>query len=96
MNGSSRWAAWKTEVDLMIKPKLLDLKPELWPQSCLGPDGKLRREDEETRRKRLESARQRLHEIAEIPNDPNDPPDEEWMRGIDELRPHRPLFKGCY
>jgi hypothetical protein len=23
-------------------------------------------------------------------------PDEEWMRGIDEMRPHRPLFKGCY
>jgi hypothetical protein len=39
----------------------------------------------------LESARNRLREIAEIPNDPDDPPDEEWMRAIDE---HRPVFKG--
>ena len=76
--------------------KILDVKPESLPPSCLGPDGKFKREREEERRKRLESARQRLREIAQIPNEPNDPPDEEWMRGIDEMRPHRPLFEGCY
>ncbi|MGA2702154.1 MAG: hypothetical protein ABSH35_13800 [Isosphaeraceae bacterium] len=79
-----------------MKTKILDLKPESLPPSCLGPDGKFKREREEERRKRLESARQRLREIAQIPNEPNDPPDEEWMRGIDEMRPHRPLFEGCY
>ena len=79
-----------------MKTKILDLKPEPLPPSCLGPDGKFKRESEEERRKHLESARRRLCEIAQIPNDSNDPPDEERMRGIDEMRPHRPLFKGCY
>ena len=63
-----------------MKTKILDLKSESLPPSCLGPDGKFKREGEEDRRKRLESARQRLREIAQIPNEPNDPPDEEWMR----------------
>jgi hypothetical protein len=80
----------------MMKPKTLDLKPGSLPPSGLGPDGKLKIETEEERRQRLESARRLLREIAEIPNDPGDPPDEEWMRGIDEMRPHRPVFKGCY
>jgi hypothetical protein len=51
---------------------------------------------EEEERQYIDSARRRLKEIAEIPDGPNDPPDEEWMRGIDEMRPHRPLFQGCY
>ena len=66
------------------------------PPSGLGPDGKLLRMTDEEHRQYIESARRRLREIAEIPDGPNDPPDEEWMRGIDEMRPHRPLFKGCY
>jgi len=80
----------------MKEPKTVELKLGPFPPSCLGPDGKFREETEEERRKRLESARRRLREIAEIPNDPDDPPDETWMRAIDELRPHRPVFKGSY
>ena len=80
----------------MMKPRTLDLKPESLPTSGLGPDGKLKIESDEERRQRLESARRRLREIAEIPDEPDDPPDEEWMRGIDDMRPHRPVFKGCY
>jgi len=80
----------------MIKPEAVKLSPGSLPPSGLGPDGRLKIETEEERRMRLESARLRLREIAEIPDDPDDPPDEEWMRGIDELRPHRPVFKGCY
>jgi hypothetical protein len=76
--------------------RTLDRKIGLIPPSGLGPDGKLRLESEEERRLRLESARRRLREIAEVPNEPDDPPDEEWMRAIDELRPHRPVFKGSY
>jgi hypothetical protein len=76
--------------------QFLDLKSQSMPPSCLGPDGKFKRENEKERRKRLESARQRLLEIAQIPDEPTDPPDEEWMRGIDEMRSHRPLFEGCY
>ncbi|MFI5457334.1 MAG: hypothetical protein ACHRXM_17960 [Isosphaerales bacterium] len=79
-----------------MRPKTLELKPQSLPPSCLGPDGKFKRETEKQRRDRLETARQRLREIAQIPNDPTDPPDEEWMRGIDEMRPHLPMFKGCY
>jgi hypothetical protein len=67
--------------------------PPKLPPSCLGPDGKFQRMTEEERRQSLESARRRLLEIAEVPNGPDDPPDEEWMRGIDEMRPHRPLFR---
>jgi hypothetical protein len=84
------------EVRTMIKAKTAELKLGPLPPSCLGPDGKFREETEEVRRKRLESARRRLREIAEIPNGPDDPPDEDWMRAIDELRPHRPVFKGSY
>ena len=80
----------------MIKPRSEHLKLGPLPPSCLGPDGKFRTETDEDRQKRLDSARLRLREIAEIPNDPNDPPGEEWMRAIDELRPHRPVFKGSY
>jgi hypothetical protein len=80
----------------MLEPRAVELKLRSIPQSCLGPDGKLRHMTEEEHRQYIESARRRLAEIAQIPGDPNDPPDEEWMRGIDEMRPHRPLFKGCY
>jgi hypothetical protein len=66
------------------------------PPSALGPDGKFLQLSEEERREQLESARRRLQEIAEIPDGPNEPPDEEWMWGIDEMRPHRPLFKEYY
>jgi hypothetical protein len=55
----------------------------------------LKIETEDQRKQRLESARLLLREIADIPDDPDDPPDEEWMRGIDEMRPHRPVFKAC-
>ena len=79
-----------------MERKAIESKLGPRPPSCLGPDGKFREETEEERKKLLESARRRLREIAKIPNDPNDPPDEEWMRAIDELRPHRPVFKGSY
>ena len=80
----------------MLEPGAVEMKLGSIPPSCLGPDGKLRHMTEEEHRQYIESARRRLAEIAQIPGDPNDPPDEEWMRGIDEMRPHRPLFKGCY
>jgi hypothetical protein len=64
------------------------------PPSGLGPDGKLRVMTEEEHRQYIESALRRIDAIEQIPDDPNDPPEEEWMRAIDELRPHRPVFKG--
>jgi hypothetical protein len=79
-----------------MQPETLELNSQPLPPSCLGPDGKLRHMSEEEHRRYIESARRRLAAIAQIPADPNDPPDEEWMRGIDEMRPHRPLFEGCY
>ena len=84
------------EVATIMEPRNLESKSGPLPPSGLGPDGKLKIETEEERRQRLESARRRLREIAEIPDDPDDPPDEDWMRGIDEMRPHRPVFKGSY
>jgi len=79
-----------------MERKPIDRKIGPIPPSGLGPDGKLKLESEDERRVRLESARRRLREIAEIPDGPDDPPDEEWMQAIDELRPHRPVFKGSY
>ncbi len=66
------------------------------PPSCLGPDGKFRSMSEEEKREYLESARRRLDEIEQMTDE--DPPGsfEEFMRGIDEGRPHRPLFTGYY
>jgi hypothetical protein len=51
---------------------------------------------EEEKREYLESARRRLDEIEQMTDE--DPPGsfEEFMRGIDEGRPHRPLFTGYY
>ena len=60
------------------------------PPSGLGPDGKPRVMTEEEHREYIESAHRRIDAIEHIPDDPDDPPDEEWMRVIDELRPHRP------
>src|SRR4051812_22101948 len=81
---------------LTMKPETISRPGGALPPSGLGPDGKLRRMTDEESRQYIESARRRLREIAEIPDGPNDPPDEEWMRGIDEMRPHRPMFKGMY
>jgi hypothetical protein len=76
-------------------PETIATSARTLPESSLGPDGKILRLSDEEWRERLESARRRLAEVALIPDEPNDPPDEEWMRGIDEMRPLRPLFKGC-
>jgi hypothetical protein len=66
------------------------------PKSCLGPDGKISPTTEEERRLRSEALRETLDAIAQMPDD--DPPGsfEEFMRGIDEGRPHRAMFKGMY
>ena len=66
------------------------------PKSCLGPDGKIPAMTEEERHQRSEALRETLEAIAKMPDD--DPPGsfEEFMRGIDEGRPHRPMFKGMY
>lgn len=57
--------------------------------------GKARPLSEEERRARSESLRLALAEMAEITDETDT--DEVWaevFRGIDESRPHRPLFKG--
>jgi hypothetical protein len=56
-----------------MERKILDRQIGPIPPSGLGPDGKLRLESEEERRLRLERARRRLREIAEIPDGPDDP-----------------------
>lgn len=83
------------EGDFMV-PDIPRPDPSTFPPSGRGPDGKMKLMTEEEKRQYIESARRRLAEIAAIPNGPDDPPDEEWMRGIDEMRPHRPLFRGMY
>jgi hypothetical protein len=83
--------------DLTIMTTIpLDTNRQPLPPSCLGPDGKLIRLTDEERRRRLESARRRLEEVEQMTDE--DPPGafEEFMRGIDEGRPHRPLFEGCH
>jgi hypothetical protein len=77
--------------DVPIAIKIGPISP-----SGLGPDGKLRLMTEDEHRQYTESALRRIDEVEQIPDDPNDPPEEEWMRAIDEHRPHRPVFKGCY
>jgi len=81
-----------------MDPIPLDINLKSLPPSCLGPDGKLRRMSEEEHRRYIESALRRLDEVEQIPDGDDDPPDalEQMMRGIDETRPHRPLFKGHY
>ena len=66
------------------------------PPSGLGPDGKLRPMTDEERRVHIESARQRLAEIADMTDDDPSGAFEEFMRNVDESRPHRPLFEGMY
>jgi hypothetical protein len=54
--------------------------------------------NDEERRTWCEAARRRLSEIAGMTDPEGEPSDsmEQMMRGIDEGRPHRPLFKGLY
>jgi hypothetical protein len=66
------------------------------PPSGLGLDGRLRLLTDEERRHHIESARQRLAEIAGMTDDDPSGAFEDFMRGIDEGRPHRPLFQGMY
>ncbi|MFI5457789.1 MAG: hypothetical protein ACHRXM_20300 [Isosphaerales bacterium] len=80
----------------MMAQRIFDRKIGPIPPSGLGPDGKLRVMSEEEHRQDIESALRRIDEIEQIPDDPNDLPDEEWLKAIDELRPHRPVFNGCY
>jgi hypothetical protein len=81
---------------MIMNPKWPDVKSQSPPPSCLGPDGKLPMMTEEEHRQYIESALRRLDEIEQIPDADDDPPDalEQMMKGIDEMRPHRPLFKG--
>jgi hypothetical protein len=74
----------------------LESTPELLPRSCRGEDGTFKTMTEEEHRRYIESALRRLDEIEQIPDAGTDPPDDVWMRGIDEMRPHRPLFKAYY
>ena len=86
----------ETEAVTIMQRKTLDLSPGSLPPSCRGPDGNMRQMTEEEHRQYIESALRRIDEIEQIPHEPSDPSEEEWMRAIDALRPHRPLFKGCY
>jgi hypothetical protein len=79
-----------------MDPRKLESKPESLPPSCRGADGKFKTMTEEEHRRYIESALRRLDEIEQIPDAETDPADEVWMRGIDEMRPHRPLFKAYY
>jgi hypothetical protein len=81
---------------MVMNPLKLELKPEFLPPSCLGPDGKFKPMSEEEHRQYIESALRRLDQIEQMTDD--DPPGafEEIIRGIDEGRPQRPLFKGYY
>jgi hypothetical protein len=56
----------------------------------------MRQMAEDERRRSIESALRRIDEIEQIPNDASDPADEEWTRGIDAMRPHRPMFRDYY
>jgi hypothetical protein len=75
---------------------ILDKKIGPIPRSGLGPDGKLRVMTEEEHRHYIKSALRRIDEVERVLDNPDDPPEDEWTRAIDELRPHRPVFKGCY
>src|SRR4051794_25610663 len=77
---------------IAMKPAQGNPRVRPLPPSCLGPDGKLPRMSDEERRQRLESVRRRLAEIEQMTDD--DPPGafEEFMRRLEEGRPHRPMF----
>jgi hypothetical protein len=87
---------FQMEVSIAMMPEQKETSSQPLPPSCLGPDGKLPRMSDEERRQHLESVRRNLAEIEEMTDD--DPPGafEEFMRGLDEGRPHRPMFKGYY
>lgn len=80
----------------MIKAGYIETESEPLPPSCLGPDGKLPRMSDEERRRRLESVRSRMAKIEELTDE--DPPGsfEAFLRGLDEGRPHRPMYKEYY
>jgi hypothetical protein len=80
----------------MMQRKTADLKLISLPPSCRGPNGTLRQMTEDEHRQYIESALRRIDEVEQIPDEPTDPREEEWMRGIDAMRPHRPLFKDYY
>ena len=80
----------------MMQRKTADLKLISLPPSCRGQDGKLRQMTEDEHRQYIESALRRIDEVEQIQDEPSDPLEEEWMRGIDAMRPHRPLFKDYY
>jgi hypothetical protein len=84
--------------DLTMTPETTPPLVRELPQSALGPDGKIIPMTDEERRAWCERARATLAAIAEMPDDDDEPPDamEQMMRGIDEHRPHRPLFQGMY
>jgi hypothetical protein len=87
-----------TDVAAMIKPDSPDINLQSLPPSCLGPNAKLLRMSDEEHRQYIGSVLRRLDEVEQIPDGDDDPVDalEQMMRGIDEMRPHRPLFKGNY
>jgi hypothetical protein len=68
------------------------------PPSGLGPDGKIVPMSDQERVACCEAARRRLAEVARMIDEEAEPPDalEQFMRGIDETRPHRPLFRGLH
>jgi hypothetical protein len=95
-NGAGSQSSVRQEAHMLMDPRKLELKPESLPPSCRGADGRFKTMTEEEHRRYIASALRRLDEIEEIPDAGTDPPDEVWMRGIDEMRPHRPLFKAYY
>jgi hypothetical protein len=88
--------AYRNDRGLGVEPR--NVKPQVGelPKSCLGPDGRIMPMSQEERRCRSEALRMTLDAIAELLDD--DPPEAfaEFMRGIDEGRRHRPMFKGMY
>ena len=67
------------------------------PGSVDAATGRLRPLTDQERKARSEALSQALDEIAGMTDETDT--DEVWrdvMRGIDESRPHRPLFEGAY
>jgi hypothetical protein len=66
--------------------------------SAIDPEtGRLKPLTSEERRARSEALKRALDEMAQISDETDT--DEVWravFRGIDETRPHRPLFEGQY
>jgi excisionase family DNA binding protein len=71
--------------------------PTATPHRSVDPAGRLLPLTDEERRARSEALGRALDDIAGMTDDSDT--DEVWrdvMRGIDETRPHRPLFEGSY